>query len=66
MEKTSIRGVSRVINHHRDTISRYYHLIGEHAENFNDHYIRDIPAGDCEMDEIWGFIQKKKQKSSNE
>ena len=65
MEKTSIRGVSRVINHHRDTISRYYHLIGEHAENLNDHYIRDIPAGDYEMDEIWGFIQKK-QKSSNE
>lgn len=59
MEKTSIRGVSRVINHHRDTISRYYHLIGEHAEKLNDHYIRDIPAGDCEMDEIWGFIQKK-------
>ena len=63
-EKTSIRGVSRVIGHHRDTISRYYHLIGEHAENLNDHFIRDISAGDCEMDEIWEFIQKK-QKSPN-
>jgi len=47
-----------VINHHRDTISMYYHLISEHAENLNDHYIRDIPAIECEMDEIWGFIQK--------
>lgn len=61
MEKTSIRGVSRVIDHHRDTISRYYHLIGDHAESLNDHYIHDIPVGDCEMDEIWGFVQKKQK-----
>ena len=65
MEKTSIRGVSRVIDHHRDTISRYYHLIGNHAENLNHHYLCDIPAGDCEMDEIWEFVQKK-QKSPSE
>lgn len=62
-EKTSIRGVSRVIDHHRDTISRYYHLIGDHAETLNDHYIRDIPTGDCEMDEIWEFVQKKQKYS---
>ena len=42
-----------------------YYLIDDHAETLNDYYIRDIPAGDCEMDEIWEFIQKK-QKSSNE
>lgn len=60
-EKTSIRGVSRVIDHHRDTISRYYHLIGDHAETLNDNFIRDITAGDCEMDEIWEFIQKKQK-----
>ena len=62
-EKTSIRGVSRIINHHRDTISRYYNLIGDHAGTLNEHYIREISAGDCEMDELWEFIQKK-QKST--
>lgn len=61
VEKTSIRGVSRIIDHHRDTISRYYHLIGDHAEILNDHNICDVPAGDCEMDEIREFIQKKQK-----
>lgn len=63
MEKTSIRGVSRVLDHHRDTISKYYHLIGKHAEILNDHYIRGISPGDCEFDEIWSFIQKKTKTS---
>lgn len=65
MEKTSIRGVSRVLDHHRDTISKYYHLIGKHAEILNDHYIRGISPGDCEFDEIWSFIQKKQKPPSS-
>ena len=39
-------------------------LIGDHAETLNDHYLRDIPAGDGEMNKIWEFV-KEKQKSSN-
>jgi transposase-like protein len=61
MEKTSIRGVSRVTDHHRDTISKYYRLIGEHAEKLNGHYLQNISPGDTEVDEIWSFVQKKQK-----
>lgn len=61
MEKTSIRGVERVTGHHRDTISRYYHLIGEHAEILNECYLRDIAPGRVELDELWTFVQKKQK-----
>lgn len=66
MEKTSIRGVSHITDHHRDTISKYYHLIGEHAEELNKHYFRDIFPGDPEVDEIWSFIQKNKNLQGND
>jgi hypothetical protein len=59
MEKTSIRGVERVTGHHRDTVSRYYHLIGEHAEILNECYLRDIAPGRVELDELWTFVKKK-------
>jgi transposase-like protein len=61
MEKTSIRGVERVTGHHRDTVSRYYHLIGEHAEILNEYYLRNIASGQVELDEIWTFVQKKQK-----
>jgi len=58
-EKTSIRGVSRVTRHHQDTISRYYRLIGEHAEILNECFLQDLISGRIEFDEFWTFIQKK-------
>lgn len=56
-EKTSVRGVYRVLDHHRDTISKYFQLIGQYAEILNDHFIRGVSAGDCEFDEIRSFNQ---------
>lgn len=45
MEKTLIRGVERATGHHWDTVSRYYHLIGEHAEILNECYLWDRAPG---------------------
>ena len=59
MEKTSIRGVERVTGHHRDTVSRYYPLIGEHAELLNEYYPQDVQSGRIERDEIRMVILKK-------
>lgn len=61
MEKTSIRGVERVTGHRQATISRYYHLIGEHAELLNEFHLQDVQPGRVEMDELWTFIQKKQK-----
>ena len=58
-EKTSMRGVARVTGRHRDTISRYYRLLGEHAERLNNHTIQEITPGRVELGEFWTFVQKK-------
>jgi len=59
MEKTSIRGVSRITGHHQGTIIRYYRLIGEHAELLNESFQQNPPLGRIELDELWTFVQKK-------
>jgi transposase-like protein len=64
VEKTSIRGISRISGHHQDTIARYMRKIGVHARKLNEHYTQEIPAGDCEFDEIWSFVQKKQELDS--
>lgn len=43
MERTSIRGVEQVTGHHRDTVSRYYRLIGEHAGLLNEYDLHETP-----------------------
>jgi len=59
MEKTSIRGVSRITGHHQSTIIRYYRLIGEHAELLNESFQQSPSLGRIELDELWTFVQKK-------
>ena len=45
--------------HHRDMVSRYYHLIGEHAEILTECYIQDNAPGLVELDELLTFVKKK-------
>jgi transposase-like protein len=62
VENTSKRGVSRITQLSRGTISRYYRLIGEHAARLNESHTANIPSGTCEMDEIWSYVYKKQKK----
>ena len=61
-ENVSIRAVSRIIGLPRATISRYYRRFGEHAKYLNESHTTNISPGECEMDEIWSYIQKKQKK----
>lgn len=61
-ENTSIRGASRITGISRNTISRYYRLIGTHAECLNEIHTATISPGECEMDEIWSYVKKSKKK----
>ena len=61
VEKISIRGLSRITGLSRGTISRFYRLFGEHAKLLNESHTVNIPPGECEMDEIWSYIKKKKK-----
>ena len=60
-EGVSIRALSRMTGFSRTPISRYYRIFGEHARLLNESHPVNIPPGECEMDEIWSYIGKKKR-----
>jgi len=61
LEGMSIRSVERVTGVHRDTILRLLVLAGERCQRLMDEKIRNISVRDVQIDEIWGFCQKKEK-----
>jgi IS1 family transposase/transposase-like protein len=60
-EKIPIQGIIRVLEHHEDTIMRYFQKFAQQAMDINDFYIFEIDCGEIELDEIWTYIQKKQK-----
>ena len=65
-EGNSIRSVERMTGIHRDTIMRLGVKVGEGCTALMDKYMRDLDCKRIEMDEIWGFIGKKKINATDE
>ncbi len=61
IEGTSVRSTERLTGVHRDTILKVLVAAGEKCESLMGRLIVNITlVKDVECDEIWGFIQKKK------
>jgi transposase-like protein/IS1 family transposase len=59
VEGMSIRSVERITGVHRDTILRLLVLAGERCQRMMERRIAAVAVRDVEVDEIWGFVQKK-------
>jgi IS1 family transposase len=59
LEGMSIRSAERVTGVHRDTILRLLILAGERCHRLMDERIKGVSVEDVQVDEIWGFVQKK-------
>jgi transposase-like protein len=59
-EGSSIRGIERMTGIHRDTIMRLGIRIGRGCARLLDQRMRNLDCKRLELDEIWGFIGKKK------
>ena len=59
VEGMSVRSVERVTGVHRDTILRLLVLAGERCQRLMQRKIEAVPVQDVQVDEIWGFVQKK-------
>jgi len=59
-EGSSIRSIERITQVHRDTIMRLGVRVGEACAKIHDQKMRGIRSRRIEVDEIWGFIGKKK------
>jgi IS1 family transposase len=60
-EGNSIRSIERMTGVHRDTIMRLGVKVGETCTYLMDEKMRGLNSRRMEVDEIWGFIGKKKK-----
>ncbi len=58
-EGASIRGIERMTGVHRDTIMRLGKRVGDACAGFMDTRLTGLNCRRVEVDELWGFIQKK-------
>lgn len=59
-EGNSIRSIERMTEIHRDTIMRLGVRVGEVCHQILDQKMRGLNCSRIEIDELWGFIGKKK------
>ena len=59
-EGASIRSIERITGIHRDTVMRLGVRIGQECGRIQNAKMRNIQAGEIQIDEIWGFIGKKR------
>ncbi len=60
-EGMGIRQIERMTGIFRDTIMNYGLRVGQGCAALMDERMRNLDCNRIEMDEIWGFIQKKKR-----
>jgi IS1 family transposase len=60
-EGNSIRSIERMTGIHRDTIMRLGVRVGETCQQILDQKMRGLNCSRIEVDEIWGFIGKKRR-----
>ncbi|HEX8706813.1 MAG TPA: IS1 family transposase [Pyrinomonadaceae bacterium] len=60
-EGMAIRQIERMTDIHRDTIMRLGVRVGKGCAEIMDAKMRDLECENIQIDEIWGFIQKKKR-----
>jgi IS1 family transposase len=62
VDGNSIRAVERMTEVHRDTIMRFGVLVGTGAQRLHDRLVRDLSCALIEVDEQWGYVQKKQSR----
>ena len=63
-EGASIRSIERLSGIHRDTIMRLGVRTGEACQKLLDEKMRGLNCSRVEVDEIWGFIGKKRRNAT--
>jgi IS1 family transposase len=60
VEGASVRSVERMTGVHRDTVLKLVTSVGRACERMMDEEIRHVRCNRLELDELWGFVGKKK------
>jgi hypothetical protein len=60
-EGSSIRSIERITGVHPDTIMRLGVRVGQECGRFQNAKLRNIQANEIQVDELWGFVGKKRR-----
>ena len=66
VEGNSIRSIERITGVHRDTIMRLGITLGNKAYDFMYSKMQNLNCQYIQIDEMWGFIKKKKANKTPE
>jgi len=60
-EGNGIRATSRILNLSKDRVNHIVLIAGRHAELMLSNLLRSLYLDECQLDELWSFVRKKKQ-----
>jgi transposase-like protein len=59
VEGNGMRPTSRLCGVSLNTVLRFAHRAGDHAQTFHDQMVQHIPVNQVQADEAWAFVGKK-------
>jgi transposase-like protein len=61
VEGDGMRPTSRLCHVPLNTVLRYAHRAGDHAQEFHNQMVQQVPVSRVPADEAWAFVGKKRQ-----
>ena len=59
-EGNGIRATSRILDLSKDRVNHIALIAGRHAEMMLSNLLRSLHLNECQLDELWSFVRKKK------
>jgi len=59
-EGNGVRATAAILNLDKDTVNRVVIKAGKHCQRVLANLIQSLQLEECQMDELWSFIQKKR------
>lgn len=60
-EGNSIRATARIMDLDKDTVHRIFDRASSHCQKVLDSLMVDLHMEECQLDELWSFVKKKRK-----
>jgi transposase-like protein len=62
-EGNGIRACARIFDLDKNTVARILETAARHCQQVSDHLIQSYHLEECQVDELWSFVKKRKRSS---
>lgn len=60
-EGNGVRATARMLGLNKDSVNKVILAAGQYSETVMDNLLKNLHLQECQMDELWSFISKKKR-----